>query len=363
MQIIINIIVFILVLGTIVTIHEFGHFIAAKFFHVYCGSFSIGMGPKIFSKQGKETAFELRALPIGGFVTMAGETDQEENDRFKDIPLERTLKGKKTYQKLIIFLAGIFMNFVLAIVIMLILNLTVGVLPVNKATVGSVVKNTPAAIYGLKKGDTITNIECDASKKSYVISSFNDLNNDLTKKALNVTEDTISIDVTVTRDNQSVVIPMKVSYDKNAGRYTIGFIHATRRMNFTESIRETFKEIGTMSVAIFTALRKLALNFSSTVKQMSGPIGIYQITAQVTQSGQIANLFYLMALLSVNIGVFNLLPIPGLDGAQALFAIIEGIIGRELPQKVKFGLQIAGMALVLALMLIVTFQDIGRLFR
>ena len=126
LQILINIIVFLLILTAIITIHEFGHFITAKKFGVYCGAFSIGMGPKIFSHKGKETEFQIRAIPIGGFVTMAGEDDQEENPYFENVPHERTLKGKKTYQKVIIFLAGIFMNFVLAIVIMFALNTTVG---------------------------------------------------------------------------------------------------------------------------------------------------------------------------------------------------------------------------------------------
>lgn len=361
MQILINIIVFILMLSAIIIIHEFGHFIAAKFFNVYCGAFSIGMGPKIFSKKGKETEFQIRALPIGGFVTMAGEADQEDVEEFKDVPEERTLKGKRTYQKVIIFLAGVFMNFVLAIVVMLILNLTVGTLPVNTAKIGAIVSDSAASHYGLKVGDVITNIEDNTSKKSFVISSYDDITNDLSQKALGVTAKTTSLDVTVTRGNKSVVVKMVVSYNASTERYVLGIQQATRRMNFTESIRETFVSIGTMSVAIIKALEQLVINFSTTVKKMSGPVGIYQITAQVTESGQVQTLFYLLAMLSVNIGVFNLLPIPGLDGCQTLFAIIEGIIGRELPTKAKYVLQLIGLGLVLLLMLVVTFQDVSKL--
>ena len=104
MQTLLNILVFLLILTGIIVIHELGHFVAAKFFKVYCGAFSIGMGPKIYGKKGKETEFQIRALPIGGFVSMAGEEDQEDNEEFKDVPVERTLKGKKTYQKIIILL-------------------------------------------------------------------------------------------------------------------------------------------------------------------------------------------------------------------------------------------------------------------
>ncbi len=363
MQIIINIIVFILILTTIIVVHEFGHFIAAKFYGVYCGSFSIGMGPKIFSKKGKETEFQIRALPIGGFVTMAGEADQEDNEEFKDVPLERTLKGKKTYQKLVIFLAGVFMNFVLAILVLFLVNLSVGTTPVNKVEVGTIAKNSAAETYGLEVGDVITSIENKTSKKHYLISSFDDLGNSLTKEAMGVSSDSTTIDVTVNRDGQSQIVEMKVSYNTQSEKYILGITQATRKMTFTESIRSTFTTIGAMSIAIVTALKSLITSFSSTVTQMSGPIGIYSVTAQVTESGQIANLFYLMCLLSVNIGIFNLLPIPGLDGAQALIALIEGIVHKELPENIKLGLQLAGLALVLLLMVIITYQDILRLFQ
>lgn len=363
MSIILNLIVFFLIIGVIVTLHEFGHFIAAKFFNVYCGSFSIGMGPKLYEHKGKETKFELRALPIGGFVTMAGEADQEDNEEFKNVPLERTLKGKRTYQKVIIFLAGVFMNFVLALVIMLSLNFAVGRMPVNEARVGSLVKGEAASKAGMKKGDVIINIESPVSNKSSLISSYEDMNAALTKKELGVDGDTANINVTVNRKSESIVINMNVKFDENQNKYVLGITEATRKMNFTESIRNAFSTLGAMSVAIFEALEALVLNFTKTVKQMSGPVGIYQVTAQVTKTGSISNIFYLMALLSVNIGIFNLLPIPGLDGAQTLFAIIEGIIHRELPLNVKYTLQIIGLSLILLLMVVVTYQDITKLLR
>ena len=119
MQTIINILVFFVILGAIVLIHELGHFLTAKLFGVYCAEFSIGMGPKLFSKKKGETDYQIRALPIGGYVAMAGEADQEDNELMKDVPYERTLKGIKTWKKCIIMLAGVFMNFVLALVLLI----------------------------------------------------------------------------------------------------------------------------------------------------------------------------------------------------------------------------------------------------
>lgn len=362
MQTIINILVFLLILTAIIVIHEFGHFITAKFFKVYCGAFSIGMGPKIFGKKGKETEFQIRALPIGGFVSMAGEADQEDNEEFKDVPLERTLKGKKTYQKIIIMLAGVFMNFMLALVIMLSANLMGGQVNVNHCEVGTLVEKGSAMKYGLKKGDIITNIECKQTQVSFAVASYEDLHNDTTRKALKTDYKNVTLDITVRRGKQSVVVKVVSPYNEEQGRYLLGFQQVTRRMSVSESFSYTFRELGEMSVAIFNALGQLVVNFAATIKQMSGPVGIYKVTSQVTESGSITTLLYLVAMLSVNIGIFNLLPIPGLDGYQAILSLIEGVIHREVPVKVKYALQVLGLAIVFGLMIAVTYQDILRLF-
>lgn len=359
MQNIINIIVFLLVLSSIIIIHELGHFIAAKYFGVYCSQFSLGMGPKLWSKKGKETEYELRALPIGGFVAMAGEQDQLDNDELKDVPYERTLQGIKTYQKVVIFLAGVFMNFVLTIVIIFGINVTSGQLPVNVAQIGAVIEGSAAEKYGLQKDDIIQSIVVQESGETLLVSNFSDMH--LDKKIAKTNSDTISLQITVERNKVKKVIPVKVNYNEKEERYTIGVQQATRDMTFIESIQYTFTTFGSMSVAIIGALGQLITNFSGTISQMSGPAGIYQITAEVTSTGQFVNILSLLAMLSVNVGIFNLMPIPGLDGCQVLFALVEKIIGRELPDNLKMGLQIVGMGLVFLLMIVVTYQDIIRL--
>ena len=353
MQTLLNILVFLLILTGIIVIHELGHFVTAKFFKVYCGAFSIGMGPKIYGKKGKETEFQIRALPIGGFVSMAGEADQEDNEELKDVPVERTLKGKKTYQKIIIMLAGVFMNFMLALVIMLSANLMGGQVNVNRCEVGTLVENGSATKYGFKKGDIITNIECKQTGVSYAVASYEDLHSDMTKKALKINSRNATLDITVRRGKNN----------EEQGRYVLGFMQVTRRMSVTEAFSYTFKELCEMSTAIFNALGQLIVNFASTIKQMSGPVGIYKVTSQVRESGSMTTLLYLVAMLSVNIGILNLLLIPGLDGYQAILSLIEGIIHREVPVKVKYALQVLGLALVFGLMIAVTYQDLLRFFK
>ena len=168
--------------------------------------------------------------------------------------------------------------------------------------------------------------------------------------------------MTVERDGTKKELTLKVPYDSTSGKYLLGITQATRSMSLVEAIQYTFVSLGEMSVAIFSALGQLVTHFSKTVTQLSGPAGIYQITAEVTQTGQIAYVLNLLAMLSVNVGIFNLLPIPGLDGCQVLFALVEKLIGRELPEKLKMTLQLVGLGLVMLLMVFVTFQDIGRIF-
>lgn len=362
MQNILNIVVFILVIGSIITIHEFGHFIAAKHYGVYCGQFSIGFGPKLFSKKGKETEYELRLLPIGGFVAMAGEADQEENILMKDVPFERTLPGIKAYQRVIIFAAGVFMNFVLALVVLFASNLMSGRLPLEDVTIDTIEANSAAQTYGLAENDVIKQLYIQESDKTLVINSYDDLPDSFNKESFDVDLDTIHVTVTVLRDGKTKEVPVVLTYDNDYQRYIFGISYKTRAMSVAESMKYTVEDFTSMSTAIIDALKMLVINFSDTVGQLSGPAGIYQVTAEVTQTGQISYILRLLALLSVNIGIFNLLPIPGLDGCQILFTVVERIIGRELPQKVKFALQVAGLALVMALMIFVTYQDLMRIF-
>lgn len=359
MQTIINIIVFLLILGSIITIHELGHFLAAKFFGVYCDQFSIGFGPKIWSKKGKETEYELRLLPFGGFVAMAGEEDQLENENMKDVPIERTLKGIKTYKKVIIFLAGVFMNFVLGISVLFMVNVFMGEINVNVAQIGTIAEGSAAETYQLQVGDIIQKIDVEETGQTFLISQYNDII--LDKTTIKTDLDTITLNVTVERNNEIKIIPMKVNYKDSNKIYEIGITPARRSMTFLEACQYTWLNFVEMAVAVFTALSQLVTHFTKTVTQLSGPAGIYQVTAEITESGQISYIFSLLALLSINVGVFNLMPIPGLDGCQVLFAVVEGIIGNELPQKLKLTLQMIGLGLVLLLMAFVTCQDILRI--
>lgn len=359
MQTIINLLVFFLILGVIIMIHEFGHFITAKFFGVYCSEFSLGMGPKLYGKKKGETEYQIRALPIGGYVAMAGEADQEDNELMKDVPFERTLKGIKTWKKCVIMLAGVFMNFVLAIVLLIGIYSFVDV-QTNTSEIGTVVENQGAQQAGLQKGDVINAISIGDAE--YMIGSFSDIQSVLSNQNIQSGEEEITLTVTYTRNSQELKTDVVAKYQSSTDSYIIGISAATRHLSFFEAIKYGFNQFIIYATLIFTTLGKLITDMTHTIGQLSGPVGIYSVTQQVTESGSISMLLSLTALLSTNIGMFNLLPIPGLDGSQVLFALIERAVGREIPQKIKYTLQMAGLLLVFGLMILVTINDVGRLF-
>lgn len=359
MQTIINIIVFFLILGAIVLIHELGHFLTAKLFGVYCAEFSIGMGPKLFSKKKGETEYQIRALPIGGYVAMAGEADQEDNEIMKDVPYERTLKGIKTWKKCIIMLAGVFMNFVLALVLLIGIYSFVEV-QTNTSEIGSVVKNKGAALAGIEAGDVINKIKIN--NEEHIIASFSDIQEVLDNENLQLDTDTVNMKVGLTRNKHYLEKEVTAKYNNETKSYVIGITAATKQLTFAEAIRQGINQFIEYALLIFTTLGKLITDMTHTVSQLSGPVGIYTVTAQVTQTGSISTLLSLTALLSTNIGMFNLLPIPGLDGSQVLFALVEKVIRREIPTRIKYALQMAGLILVFGLMIFVTVNDIGKFF-
>lgn len=359
MQTIINILVFFVILGAIVLIHELGHFLTAKLFGVYCAEFSIGMGPKLFSKKKGETEYQIRALPIGGYVAMAGEADQEDNEIMKDVPYERTLKGIKTWKKCVIMLAGVFMNFVLALVLLIGIYSFVEV-QTNTSEIGSVVKNKGAALAGIEAGDVINKITIN--NEEHIIASFSDIQEVLDNENLQLDTDTVTMKVGLTRNKHYLEKKVTAKYNNETKSYVMGITAAMKQLTFAEAIRQGINQFIEYALLIFTTLGKLITDMTHTVSQLSGPVGIYTVTAQVTQTGSISTLLSLTALLSTNIGMFNLLPIPGLDGSQVLFALIEKVIRREIPTRIKYALQMAGLILVFGLMLFVTVNDIGKFF-
>lgn len=350
MSIIINLLLFILILGAIVLVHEFGHFIFAKIAGVYVYEFAIGMGPKIFSKKGKKTEYSIRAIPIGGFCQMAGE-DLDDDDS-KKVPKDKRLQSKSCFQRFLIMFFGPFNNFIFAVLILFFIALIWGGTTMDPI-ISSVTKNYPAYKAGIRAGDEVISINNHKVKTSDDMSLYlaiantskgskiKVINKDGNVKTYNVKPKRI-----VKGDNEGYVYGIGMKQKK-----THGFLNA-----FKYTYKKTcsiFKQMAITVGCLFTGGVKIS--------QLSGPVGIYSIVGQQSRAG-IANILYLVAFLSINVGFINLIPLPAFDGGHILFIIIEKIKGSPVNPNTENMIHTIGLFLLMLLMVFVTFNDILKLF-
>jgi regulator of sigma E protease len=341
---------FVIILGIIVFVHELGHLIAAKTFGVYCREFAIGMGPKVKSWQKGETLYSLRALPVGGFVAMAG----EEGVDAEDIPANRTIKGIAPLKRIVIMLAGVFMNILLAWIIFVGVFIYQGArsLPPEPVIAG-VISGSVAETAGFMANDEIVKVSFSdgtsiVPKDFYEVITYTQLYTD-------------EMVFTVNRDGVDLIIKVTPLFNEEEGRYMIGLKlpqPVIEELSFLGAIWAGTEYIGTTISEILNTLSRLVRGIG--LNAISGPIGIYDVTNQQAQQG-LLSLIVLTAILSVNVGIFNLLPIPLMDGGRVVITVAEMIIGKPINRQLEQALMTASVILVIGLVLFVTWQDILRL--
>lgn len=349
-MIIVNILLLILILGVLVLVHEFGHFYFAKKSGVFIYEFSIGMGPKIKSFKGKDGInYTLRALPIGGYVQMAGEVYEDDNK----IPDEKFMCNRPWYQRLMILVAGVMNNFILAIILLFTIALIWGTTS-SKPVVGSVLENSPVAEAGIKAGDTITHINgkkigsWDEAQLRLIMKSKNDYYTFKVKHKDNST-DTYKIKPEIKKD------------DKGNEIKTFGVgVDTTRHTGFVNALKYSVTKFATVMETMFITIGNLFTG-NLSVKSLSGPVGIYTIVDQSRSLG-LANILYLVAFLSINLGFINILPFPAFDGGRVLFLVIEKIKGSKVNAELENKIHTIGFMILMALMIYITIQDIIKLF-
>lgn len=346
-----SILTFVFVLGLIVLVHEFGHLISAKAFGVYCKEFAIGMGPKLLKWKGKETLYSIRALPFGGFVSMLG----EEGVEAEGVDVSRSIQRIAPLKRIVVMLSGIFMNFVLALVILSALNFQAGAIALTPEPVlGAIVEGMPAEAAGMMEGDRIVSIQF-SDGSTQVPQDFYDV-----VEALQFYTDEIQF--TLDRNGTEVIVFVTPVLNEENNQYMIGVQtpeYQIKEIGLLESIQYAFIDIKDMVISIFMTLSRLVKGLG--LNAVSGPVGIFQFTAESAQYGLRA-VFYVVALLSVNIAIFNLLPLPILDGGRSLLILIEMIIGKPINQKIEQGLMIVSMALMLLLFILISIKDVFTLF-
>ena len=349
MSIILNLLLFIVILGVIVFVHEAGHFILAKLNGVFVYEFSIGMGPRIWGFKKGETDYNIRAIPIGGFCAMAGE-DLDDDDA-KKIPKNKRLQAKKPWQRFLIMLFGPMNNFILAVILLFFIALIWGGTTLNPVITG-VEKGSAADIAGLENGDKVLKINKHKISTSDDITLYLALANPKKKN-----------NFYIERDGKKEVIKVKPTEikqgDKKSYKYGISIMQKKTYglgSAFVYMYKKTcsiFKQMWVTVEAMFTGGIKLS--------QLSGPVGIYSIVGQQSKAG-VANILYLIAFLSINVGFINLLPIPAFDGGHILFIVIELIKGSPVNPELENKIHTIFLFLLMLLMLVVTFNDILRLF-
>jgi len=341
-MIVLYILIAILVFGFLIFIHELGHFIFAKIFGVTITEFSLGMGPKLFSKKGNDgVEYSLRALPIGGFVAMVGEEEDSEDPN--------AFNKKLAWQRFIIVVAGAVMNLIVGVIIMVILTLCTE--RFGSTTVAEFVDGSTSNKTGLMVNDEIIEIN------GYNVHTANDLSYEIMRNGYE------PVEVTVIRNGKEITIADVVFPQISSQGVAFG------SMDF--KIYEDPKSFGVICKnAYFSCTSTVKMIWDSLFDLLSGRYGIEAVSGPVGVTGAITDaaktsaysLFYLVVVISMNLGIFNLLPIPALDGGTLLFTLIEMIFRKPIPKRVENALKLAGFALLMLLVIFVTFKDIFGLF-
>lgn len=323
----------------LVMIHEFGHFITAKACGVTVHEFAIGMGPLIFKKEHKGTVYSLRCIPIGGFCSLEGE-DCESDD-------EGAFGNKSPIKRIFILVAGAAMNILLGFLLMCAVMFSKNAQAVPVPVIASVAEQSAAEEAGLLEGDRIVRIDGER------IQTQAELKFELSRYKGGDIEVEYLRDKTI---HKTSLVPQK----GDDGFYYIGFEAKIEPLNFGGRIYHAFWYTAFYGKAILASLWDLVTG-SIGVENMSGPVGIVSEIGNAANRGM-ADLLQLAALITINLGLFNLLPLPALDGGRIFFVFVEIIIRRKIPAEKEGLVHFIGFALLILLMIFATWNDISRLF-
>lgn len=322
-----------------VFLHELGHFLTAKSFGVLVHEFAIGMGPKIFSFGKGETKYSLRLLPLGGYVKLEGENDVEENDN------PRSFSNLPPFKRIIVLVSGALMNILLGILLFTIINLKVGIQP---TVIGGIPEEFPTNKEVFVVGDEITELNGTNVHTMDDVSLFMSRN------------DSKSIDITLDRNGKEFVIEDFKLHETEYG-YKLGVTFPAKKTNVFESLEFAFYDTINVTKAVYFAVGDL-ITGREDINNLSGPVEIVGAVGQVTEQTQgettAIMILLLFAMITVNLGIFNLLPFPALDGGSIIFALYELITKKKVKSEIVGYASMIGFVLLMVLALYVTVGDI-----
>jgi regulator of sigma E protease len=348
---ILTLLAFIVVIGVIILVHEFGHFAAARLTGMRVERFSIGFPPKMISKMIGKTEFVLSWIPLGGYVKIAGMVD-ESLDKKTITGGPDEFMSKNPLQKIFVLCAGVIMNYLIAWFIMAGLVMAVGVGEVGKPVIGGITdKKMPAALAGLKKGDRILKVGDNPVKDWHGMVAL-----------ISTAPDTVHLTVARGDSVWAAAIPTVPYKDGDTTRRVIGIVAEVtyRAASLGEILGQGARFCYMTTAGILDFFRQLVVGKAS-IQDLSGPVGVARLSGESARQGLGSFLFFL-AFVSVSIGFLNILPFPALDGGHILYVLIEAAIRRPISTKVKIAIQQIGMVLLLLLVLVVSYHDILRFF-
>jgi regulator of sigma E protease len=365
MDIVFNIFIFVLLISFLIVVHELGHLLFAKLFNVYCYEFSVGFGPRLLSKKVGETYYSIKALPLGGAVAMAGEEfDPSEAKEMTDpiyrveVPPERTLLKIAKWKRLIVMAAGATFNIILGY-ILLIFAIAIGGVGETKSIV-DVDKNSIAYISGLRSGDQIDNLKIEYDEAGMpticineAISTFAELNDNFSKCSLKEKKQ-LTYTFSVAGKGETIITRDCLG-ESCEDTPLIGLSQHIRGANFGEYFTVSFSRFINYSTQIFNAL--IHLFTPAGISGVSGPVGIFSLSSQVVKYGFVTYLNF-ASLLTINLGIFNLIPFPALDGSLIFITAGEMITRKELPNKIKNIISYSGLLILFSLIILITIKDI-----
>jgi regulator of sigma E protease len=355
-----DLIIFIAALSILVLVHEFGHFVAARKTGVRVEEFGLGLPPRIVGKKIGQTIFSLNWLPIGGFCRLLGEDQIGGDESDKKNQRGESFQYKKPWQKLLIVLGGVLMNLVLAIVIFSVVYTILGVpVETNRVSVVAVSKDSPAEKVGLKVGDVIMKVGEINIKKA----------DELIKEVEKYKGESVVLEIGGAIYESPVQVKIDIRENPPEGEGSMGVAISNTELvkspwyRIDKGIVAGFKEAYYWGEIIFGGVFKMirGLLTGQVPKDVSGPIGMYEATSAIKKNQGILAVIHFFGIVSVNLAVVNILPFPALDGGRIIFVIYEMITKKRANQKIEATVNNLGMLILLALILLITVGDIGRL--
>ncbi len=341
-----SLLAFLFIILICVVVHEFGHYLTALWFGVKVHEFSFGMGPLLWQRQGRKNAWSVRAIPVGGFVRLAGMGEENEDET---VAPGEGFQEKSPWKKLIILAAGPLSNVLLVVVIATVMLMSRGVLDLSTSEVGQLIPGFPAEAAGLRSGDVIESVG------GINVGDWAGMTREIRSQAAQKSELTLA----VRRGEQKLTLVMGTKSQKPGEPPLIGIRPAVKKLSFFAALRGSVVYTFNMTLVMLHGLKDMIAHPSAA--DVSGPVGIAAMAGEAAREGFFSLLSFL-AIISLNLGIVNLLPFPALDGGHIVFAIGELITGRNVSAELEGKIHFIGFMFLGALIVLITWQDILRLF-